>query len=379
MARNLKGLRSYFRSTPLMSSALAAVLALTPIAVSHGSELRNRASRAPSVKGIGDRQPGQSTSGHAPIAYVVGWLTGPSCPNGHCNFWAPGTYWAIDTGNGRRLSLSHKPRFSEAETFGMVIAPNGVKGYVTADTDGTVTPVDLRTNRPYVAVPLGCTPLASAIVPSGRFLYVLCYGGTVRPLATRTDRLGAPIRVPGGSSSIAASPDGRWVAVTAPRGIWLIDTQTDRLRAKVALHGTPTYLVFDPTGEVAYVVDGTAIVSINMSSMLPTSRISIRLRRGDVPSGFVMAPDGLKAYVVTYNEYGDSGSVVPIDLSRGVAAPFKVLRSLRPADVAITPDSKDLYIASPYNGEVAEFAVATSRVIARSAGLDNPTAIAIGP
>ena len=335
MARNLKGNRSYFRSTPLMSSALAAVLALTPIAVSHGSELRNSASRAPSVKGIGDRQPGQSTSGHAPIAYVVGWLTGPSCPNGHCNFWAPGTYWAIDTGNGRRLSLSHKPRVSEAEAFGMVVAPNGVKGYVTADTDGTVTPVDLRTNRPYVAVPLGCTPLASAIVPSGRFLYVLCYGGTVRPLATRTDRLGAPIRVPGGSSSIAASPDGRWVAVTAPRGIWLIDTQTDRLRAKVALHGTPTYLVFDPTGEVAY--------------------------------------------VVTYNEYGNSGSVVPIDLSRGVAAPFKVLRSLRPADVAITPDSKDLYIASPSNGEVAEFAVATSRVIARSAGLDNPTAVAIGP
>jgi YVTN family beta-propeller protein len=98
--------------------------------------------------------------------------------------------------------------------------------------DGTVTPIDLTTGTPGTAIAVGAPqpdffpplePNGVAITPNGRTAFVTNYvDGTVVPIDTRTDVAGAPIHVGGHPTGIAVmpgqAPHAAFTAIPAPHG-----------------------------------------------------------------------------------------------------------------------------------------------------------------
>jgi DNA-binding beta-propeller fold protein YncE len=77
------------------------------------------------------------------------------------------------------------------------IAPVPGNGGALACTGpaGEVTPIATATNTPGTPVKVGCIPLAVAITPDGRTMYVSSEAGTVTPVATATDQTAKPVMI----------------------------------------------------------------------------------------------------------------------------------------------------------------------------------------
>jgi DNA-binding beta-propeller fold protein YncE len=95
-----------------------------------------------------------------------------------------------------------------ARVNGITITPDGRTAYVISEPEGNegggpvctgpqgvVTPIATATNTAGKPVKVGCIPLAAAVTPDGRTIYVACDSGTVTPIATATGRPGTPIKV----------------------------------------------------------------------------------------------------------------------------------------------------------------------------------------
>lgn len=64
-------------------------------------------------------------------------------------------------------------------------------------TPGLVTPITTATGTAEKPIKVGCRPLAIALTPDGKTVYVASESGAVTPIATATDRPGKPIKVEG--------------------------------------------------------------------------------------------------------------------------------------------------------------------------------------
>lgn len=95
-----------------------------------------------------------------------------------------------------------------ARVNGITITPDGRTAYVISEPEGNegggpvctgppgaVTPIATATNTAGKPVKVGCIPLAAAVTPDGRTIYVACDSGTVTPIATATGRPGTPIKI----------------------------------------------------------------------------------------------------------------------------------------------------------------------------------------
>jgi len=102
----------------------------------------------------------------------------------------------------------------------IAITPNGKTAYVTIFSSGTVTPINLSTNKARRPIKISGKslgkrfigrPFAIAITPDGKTAYVTNgASGTVMPIDVATNRPGRPIKISGkpGSDAIAISADG---------------------------------------------------------------------------------------------------------------------------------------------------------------------------
>ena len=93
------------------------------------------------------------------------------------------------------------------------------------------SPIDLSTNTPGLAIPVGSGPDAIAITPNGLTAYVGNYNdNTVTPINLVTNTAGTPIPVGAAPTSITITPDGAtaYVGLTFSSGIRL-DLATDSI------------------------------------------------------------------------------------------------------------------------------------------------------
>ena len=106
----------------------------------------------------------------------------------------------------------------------LALTPDGRTLYVAINGDRNpyfpgghyVVPIDVATGAPGSPIPVGRGPGALAIAPDGRVLYVACGDdGTITPVAVATGRPLPPIQVAtawsGDPAALAAAPDSRTI------------------------------------------------------------------------------------------------------------------------------------------------------------------------
>lgn len=315
----------------------------------------------------------------SPVAYVVDWGGTNTCTL-QCTFTSWGTLAAIDTGNGRRLHLSGRPRFGYGPPFSIAMAPGGVKAYVTA---GEVTPVDLKTDRAYHSINFGSdvVPVDTAVAPDGRTLYVLTINdqgnGEVVPFNATTEARERSIKVGRYPQSIAVSPLSSWGLVVSGGAVQVFALETNRVVATIKVGGTPGEVAFSPNGLMAYVLDRGDVIPIDMSTLQAEPPIHVGGVLFGIGLGVIaISPDSATAYVSN-----DASNIVTcIDLvTARPSCSFRLPRDTGPSAMAVTPDGLQLFIVGGSSGAVDAIDLATHRVTSTVELSGAPGGIVIAP
>jgi YVTN family beta-propeller protein len=190
--------------------------------------------------------------------------------------------------------------------------------------------------------------------------------GMVTLIATATNTPGKPITVRGDPVAIAITPDRKIVYVASadtaipanesatPGIVTPIATATGTPAGKpIMVGGTPLAMAITPDGETLYVVNESSGTVTPITTATGTPGTSIRV--GDGPVAIATTPDDRTAYVLN----NGSGTVTPITTATGTpGTPIRVGGD--PVAIAITPDSKTAYVLSNGSGTVTPIATATN-------------------
>jgi YVTN family beta-propeller protein len=222
---------------------------------------------------------------------------------------------------------------------------------------GTVTPVNLISQKAGRAIPVGADPQAIVVTPDGRTVYVANAGsGTVTPIDTTTDRAGPPIQVGADPVALAVTPDGRtvYVANEGSGTVTPIDTTTDRAGPPIPAGAGPRAIAMTPNGRTAYVVDweGGTVTPIDTA----TDEAEPPIQVGSFPVAIVISAHGGTAYVANYG----SDTVTPISIATQTAGQ-PIQAGYAPDALAVTPDGKDVYVIDGNSDRVTQIVTATGR------------------
>lgn len=166
----------------------------------------------------------------------------------------------------------------------------------------------------------------------------------------------APINVGKMPHNVQLSPDGKVVWVTnngepdpdastghqamnkaahaemaKPGAVWLIDTGTDAVIAKIPVGMHPAHVVLTPDGRFAYITNGgdNSVTVIDAAARSVVTTIPV----GKFPHGVRFTPDGRQAYVA--NLKGGTVSVIDVATHKEIA---QMPVGKGPAQVGFTPD-----------------------------------------
>ncbi len=254
--------------------------------------------------------------------------------------------------------------------------------YVTNEASESVTPIDIATNTPGAAIPVGSLPSGVAITPDGKTAYVTNhFSNSVTPIDTATNTPGPAIMVGDAPSGVAIAPDGKtaYVANSGSNSVTPIDTATNTPGVAIMVGGTDPFAVaITPDGKTAYVANGgsNSVTPITIATNTPGPAIPV----GSDPTAVAITPDGKTAYVTNQG----SDSVTPIDTATntpGLAIPVSSAPfHSGPLAVAVTPDGKTAYVADFGAGSNSVTPIDTATNTPGAAiPVGAPTAVAITP
>lgn len=178
--------------------------------------------------------------------------------------------------------------------------------------------------------------------------------------------------------NVQVSPDGKFVWVTnmgeaataahmdmtkgmhADKGktgaVWVIDTRTDAVVAKVPVGVHPAHVVISPDGRLAYITNSgdNTISVIDTSTHSQVAMITV----GKFPHGLRFSPDGKEVYVADLK--GGTVSVIDTASQKEVS---QVAVGKQPAQVGFTPDGRLAFVSLSGENAVAVIDPATRKVI----------------
>ncbi|MEA2147668.1 MAG: hypothetical protein QOG59_3255 [Solirubrobacteraceae bacterium] len=145
----------------------------------------------------------------------------------------------------RRFTLPHLVAVGAGKSF----------AYVSDDTAGTVTPIDLSTRTELGAVAVGAGAHHMALSPDGHRLWV-ALGETAQTIVILDTTNPAHPRVlrrwnPGFAvHDLVYSPDGRqvWISAASAPDVTVLDARTRRVRFRVDVGAGPQHIAFDRAG-----------------------------------------------------------------------------------------------------------------------------------
>jgi YVTN family beta-propeller protein len=211
-----------------------------------------------------------------------------------------------------------------------------VTAYVANSDSGTVTPIATATNTVGAPILAGSSPYAITITPDGKTAYVAdVFSDTVISIATATNTAGPSITVGNGPYVIAVTPDGKaaYVANRFSGTVTPIATATNTAGAPITVGSDPIAIAVTPDGKTAYVAnEGSGAVSTVIPIATATNTAGTPITVGTEPYAIAITPDGKTAYVAN----GGSGTVTPIATATNTADPSMTVGS-DPTAIAITP------------------------------------------
>jgi len=213
-----------------------------------------------------------------------------------------------------------------------------------------------KNNTVIATIPTGITPAGLAVTPNNRYAYVA-------------------------NNNNYGIDNGDSVSV--------LDLKTNLLKETInhESFNQPYTVTINKSGTRAYVTNSnsTTISVINTA----TNHVIDTIDGFDGPSGMVITPDGMKAYVNNYGGPEGVGSgngttlrIVDLKTNTIIGDPIEV--GTAPAALAMSPDGKFVYVINyengePFTGTMDVIDTNTNVSIAIIPGLSGPFAIAITP
>jgi YVTN family beta-propeller protein len=140
---------------------------------------------------------------------------------------------------------------------GLAVDFSGTRLYVSNQSDGTVSEVDLTTNTVLRTLPVGGHPQELVLSPGGTLLFVADESGSLQMWSLRQGTKRGDIAVPGGAFAMAVSPDWRQLYISSSLGgtLYMIDWKTGATLNTVSTGGTPRRIGFAADGATAVVAN----------------------------------------------------------------------------------------------------------------------------
>lgn len=185
--------------------------------------------------------------------------------------------------------------------------------------------------------------------------------------------LALPVVTP--SPAQAATNGNAYVANYTAGTVTVIDTATNTPVTTVTVGANPDSIAITPDNAHAYVSNrGSNTVSV-IDTTTNTVSTTVTGFTGSL-QGIAVAPDGLHAYVITF-----SGLVYVIDTTTNtiVGSPITLASGADPRFLAITPDSRFVYVTEVGLGQVQVIDTTTNTISTTITGFTQPTGIAITP
>jgi YVTN family beta-propeller protein len=168
------------------------------------------------------------------------------------------------TGNADSLFIVDVPSRMITARLAVGLDANGVAAnyigtrlYVSNQSDGTVSEVDLTTNTVLRTISVGGHPQELVLSPGGTLLFVADESGSVQIWSLRAGTRRGEIAVPGGAFAMAVSPDWRQLYISSSLGgaIYLIDWKTGATLKTVTTGGMPRRIAFAADGATAVIAN----------------------------------------------------------------------------------------------------------------------------
>ena len=223
---------------------------------------------------------------------------------------------------------------------GSAVAAPG-KVYVADEEANTVSVIDAASFKKIRSIPVGQGPHNVQVAPDGKLVWV-----------TNNGEPGMAVEKP----AHEGMPKSSGGAMAGGGAVWVIDTATDRVVAKVPVGMHPAHVVVTPDGRHAYVANGgentVSVVDI------PAQRVVGTIPVGASPHGLRISPDGKRAWVA--NLKGGTVSVIDTRTRKQIA---RIAVGKGPAQVGFTPDGRLGFVSLSEENRVAVIDPASRKVI----------------
>lgn len=140
---------------------------------------------------------------------------------------------------------------------GLAVDYTGRRLYVSNQSDGTVSEVDLTTSSVLRTIVVGGHPQELVLSPGGTLLFVADEAGSLQVWSLREGTKRGDIAVPGGAFAMAVSPDWRQLYISSALGgaVYMIDWKTGATLQTVTTGGVPRRIGFAADGSTAVVAN----------------------------------------------------------------------------------------------------------------------------
>jgi YVTN family beta-propeller protein len=277
---------------------------------------------------------------------------------------------------GKPIRVGHGPS-------AMAITPDGKTVYVVNLGSTTVTPISTATNTPGRPIAVGLRPRLIEITPDGKTAYVSGDSNTVTPIVTATNKARKPIRVGHRPSAIVITPDGKTAYVAARGTVTPIMTTTNKPGRPIKVGGGPVAIAITPNGRTIYAVQTSGSANVwAIATATNTSHLVNVLVYRPLTATIFITPDGKTVDIYYANMH--SIAVFPIVTANDNVKRVRFIKvSTGPSPpslaIAITADSKTVYIANSGANVVVPIATSTN-MPGRPIKVGNgPSAVAIMP
>lgn len=213
------------------------------------------------------------------------------------------------------------------------------KVYIANENADTVSVLDAASFKVLTSVRVGKMPHNVQVAPDGKVVWVTSNG---EPDADA---------VPGHQEMKKEAH----AAMAKPGAVWLIDSETNAVIAKIPVGLHPAHVVLTPDGRFAYITNGgdNSVTVIDAAARSVVATIPV----GKFPHGLRFAPDGRQAYVA--NLKGGTVSVIDVASHKEVA---QIPVGKGPAQVGFTPDGRLAFVSLSEERAVAVIDPATRKV-----------------
>lgn len=219
------------------------------------------------------------------------------------------------------------------------------KVYVADEESDTVSVLDAASFSKIATIAVGHGPHNIQVSPDGKLAWVT-NDGEGRKKEEGQEHKGMP--------------KGEHEAMTDMGQVWVIDTATDQVVAKVPVGMHPAHVVLTPDGRFAYVTNGGE----NTVSVVDTEarRVVATIPVGAYPHGIRISPDGKQAYVA--NLKGGTVSVIDTEARKEIA---QIPVGKGPAQVGFTADGRLAFASLSQEEKVAVIDPVARKVIRKVA------------